>query len=69
MGGTILEFPADKIYEAGIAEGEAIGEAIGEERLAKLVHLLLSEGKDEEVAHLAIDKEYRALLYEQYGID
>ncbi len=69
MGGTILEFPADKIYEAGITKGEAKGEAKGEERLAKLLHLLVSEGKNEEIARVAVDKEYRALLYEQYGID
>ncbi|MBQ8094480.1 MAG: hypothetical protein IJ242_13040, partial [Clostridia bacterium] len=29
MGGVILEFSADKYYEAGRAEGRAIGTAIG----------------------------------------
>ena len=32
MGGEILEFSADKYYNAGRAEGEAIGEARGEAR-------------------------------------
>lgn len=72
MGGKILEFSADKYYDAGRAEGEARGEARGEakgeQKLANLVRVLIASGKTDEVARAASDQEYRASLYKKYAI-
>lgn len=72
MGGTILEFSADKYFYAGKAEGKAEGraegKAEGEQKLANLVSVLLANGKADEIARVASDQEYRALLYKKYAI-
>jgi hypothetical protein len=72
MGGTVLEFSADKYYDAGRADGEAMGEARGraegEQKLASLVRVLIADGKTDEVARAASDQEYRASLYKKYAI-
>lgn len=72
MGGTILEFSADKYFDAGKAEGRvegrAEGRAEGEQKLAALMSALVSDGKSEDVARAAIDKEYRDSLYKKYAI-
>lgn len=59
-GGKILEFSADKCFDAGKAEGE--------QKLANLVSVLLTNGKTDEIARAANDREYRALLYKKYAI-
>ena len=76
MGGVILEFSADKYFDAGKAkgktEGEAIGEARGEvkgeQKLENLVNVLIADGKTDEVARAASDKDYRDSLYKKYAI-
>ena len=68
MGGTILEFSADKYFEAGKAEGRAEGKAEGEQKLATLLRALIADGKSEDVARAATDKEYRDSLYKKYAI-
>ncbi len=80
MGGEILEFRADKYYNAGRTDGEAKGradgeakgradgEAIGEQKMAELMNLLLSDGKTEEAVRAAKDKEYRDSLFKEYAI-
>ena len=60
MGGEILVFSADKYFDAGKAEGE--------EMLGKLITMLITDGRSDEVAKAASDKEYRALLYKDYAI-
>ena len=56
----------------GIAEGKAEGivEGIaeGEEMLGKLITMLITDGRSDEVAKAASDKEYRTLLYKDYAI-
>ena len=80
MGGVILEFSADKYYDAGMAAGEAkgmaageakgmaAGEANGEQKMAALISLLIARGETNEVARAANDKEYRDSLYKKYEI-
>ena len=68
MGGTILEFSADKYYDAGRAEGKAEGKSEGEQKLASLVNALIADGKTDEVARAASDKDYRDSLYRKYAI-
>ena len=76
MGGVILEFSADKYYDAGkadgiaagIAEGKAAGKAEGEQKLATLVSTLLANGKTNEIARVTSDTEYRESLYQKYAI-
>ena len=64
MGGEILEFSADKYFDAGMQEGRAEGE----QKLANLISKLLASGKAEEIARAASDREYRAELYREYAI-
>ncbi len=76
MGGEILEFSADKFYNAGLADGKAIGEADGrkegrdegEQKMADLAARLAADGKSDEIVRAAMDKEYRSSLYEKYAI-
>ena len=76
MGGTILEFSADKYFDAGKAEGKAEGraegkaegKAEGEQKLANLVSVLIASGNTSELARVTSDKEYRESLYKKYAI-
>ncbi|MGP1613104.1 MAG: hypothetical protein ACTTG8_08430, partial [Catonella sp.] len=52
----------------GEARGQARGEAIGENFLARLISILLSEGKNGMVNTVLEDEEMRHRLYEEYGI-
>ena len=45
------------------------GEARGEEKVSKLVRILIKEGKIEEIEKACKDREYRKKLYIQYGIE
>ena len=61
---------------AGKAEGEAIGKEIGkelgkeigEENFAALTERLIEDSRMEDLAKAAKDKNYRAALYDEYGI-
>ncbi len=53
---------------AGKAEGEAIGKAIGEENFAVLTGRLIEDSRMEDLAKAARDKNYRTVLYREYGI-
>ena len=64
MGGVILEFSADKYYNAGLEEGEANGQR----RLARLVSTLLANGETDEAMRATSDEAYRDSLYEKYAI-
>ena len=76
MGGEILEFSADKYYNAGRAEGKAEGraegraegKAEGEQRFADLANILIADGKTDELVKATTDKEYRDTLYRKYAI-
>lgn len=49
-------------------EGERKGEQKGLERFSALVQKLLSEGRNEEIARVAADSDYRNQLLEQYQL-
>lgn len=76
MDGKILEFSADKNFDAGKAEGKVEGVAIGEakgrmegeQKLAKLLNVLIASGRNEDVACMASDQEYRTSFYEEHSI-
>ena len=68
MGGTILEFSADKYFDAGRAEGRAEGEVSGEQKMVRLVSVLIADGKSDELARATSDREYRESLYRKYAI-
>jgi len=52
MGGVVLEFDCDKVYEAGQLVGEERGERKG---LFKAVYILQSKGYNEETACAMLD--------------
>ena len=54
--------------EQGKAEGLAEGSAQGESRFARLLAILLSDGKHEEIARIATDSKLRNELYRRHGI-
>ena len=54
----------DGIKAEGIAEG--IGE--GEDKLGKLINLLMKSNRSEDVTKAATDKEARKKLYKEFGM-
>ena len=58
----------ERAAERGKAEGRAEGKAEGETCLAKLISLLLSEGKNDILKDVLEDEQLRHGLYKEYGI-
>lgn len=52
----------------GEARGEKRGETIGDDRMAKLIQILLKEKKISEVEAVSGNREKRHELYKHYGI-
>lgn len=52
----------------GMAQGMADGLVQGEKRMGELVARLLSEGREGDALRAATDEEYRAGLFEEYGL-
>ena len=52
----------------GRAEGGAEGKTEGESCLAKLISLLMSEGKNDKIKDVVENEEIRHGLYKEYGI-
>ena len=77
MGGKILEYSADKYFDAGeakgraegIVEGEAKGKVKGEQKYASLVKALIACGRTYDIGRSASDKEFRDSLYKEFNID
>ena len=53
---------------AGIIEGEKIGISKGEDRFARLVQLLISSGKLDDIKKATEDSAYRHELYHTFKI-
>lgn len=53
----------------GEARGEARGEAKGEARLAKLMKILLEQGRQDELLRATVSASDRQRMYQQYNID
>ena len=58
----------ERAAERGRAEGRAEGKAEGETCLAKLISLLLSEGKNDILKDVLENEQLRHGLYKEYGI-
>ena len=71
-GGKNMEKFFEPMFERaearGRAEGEARGEARGENCLARLISLLMSEGKNDKIKDVVENEEIRHGLYKEYGI-
>ena len=52
----------------GLAEGLVEGKAEGENRIVKLISLLISDGKNDTVKEVPEDAKLRNRLCEEYGI-
>ena len=52
----------------GLAEGLREGRVEGENRFAKLVQMLIDEGRSEELRRAVSDQNYRENLYAEVGI-
>ena len=76
MGGKILEFSADKYFDAGKDEGlkegkkEGLeeGENNGKAKMTILFKRLLAEGKSNDMMRVLDDETYRELLLKRYAI-
>ena len=64
MGGTVLEFSADKYFNAGKEEGIEKGE----NKLASLISKLMELGRTDDVTKCATDEKYRDKLYAEFKI-
>ena len=65
----VREVIADDAYQRGHEQREIKGNKQGERRLAKLISLLLRDGKTDEVGKVAEDEALREQYYQRYGID
>ena len=64
MGGKILELYSEKM----LRKGKKIGRAEGENRLSRLISVLLQHGKNDEISAAVEDADMRKKLYAEYGI-
>ena len=58
----------EKFFEPMFERAEARGRAEGESCLAKLISLLMSEGKNDKIKDVVENEEIRHGLYKEYGI-
>lgn len=56
------------LRQEGLEEGRKEGRSEGEDKLGKLVSLLLSKGRNDDIQKAAVDQEARMALYEEFGI-
>ena len=71
-GGKNMEKFFEPMFERaearGEARGKARGKAEGENCLARLISLLMSEGKNDKIKDVVENEEIRHGLYKEYGI-
>ena len=53
----------------GHAEGRAVGHQEGEDKLARLIDALINAGRNDDIAKVATDRNYREKLYLEFNID
>ena len=56
------------VLDAREARGEARGKAEGEARMAKLVNILLQNGKPDDALKVTVDENFREECYIKYNI-
>ena len=64
MGGKVLELESERLK----AEGEAIGQIQGENRLGSLISRLLQDQRIEEIQVVSTDPKRREQLYKEYNL-
>ena len=67
-GGKNMEKFFEPMFERAEARGEARGKAEGENCLARLISLLMSEGKNDKIKDVVENEEFRHGMYKEYGI-
>ena len=67
-GGNNMEKFFEPMFERAAERGRAEGKAEGETCLAKLINLLLSEGKNDILKDVLENEQLRHGLYKEYGI-
>lgn len=65
---SIYEYNEEYVRKTLYEEGKAEGKAEGEDRLARLMKMLLEEGKEAELKKGIVDQEYRKQLYAQRNL-
>ncbi len=56
-------------HAEGHAEGRVVGHQAGEDKLARLIDALINAGRNDDIAKVATDKNYREKLYLEFNID
>lgn len=64
MGGKVLELESERLR----AEGKAIGEVRGEERLSVLINKLILDKRNDEIQIVVTDAKKRRQYYDEYGL-
>ena len=64
MGGKVLELESERLK----AEGKAIGQAQGENRLGSLITRLIQDQRTEEIPIVSVDSKRREQLYKEYNL-
>ena len=67
-GGKNMEKFFEPMFERAEARGRAEGEARGENCLARLISLLMSEGKNDKIKDVVENEDIRHGMYKEYGI-
>lgn len=68
MGGKVLEYEAKTIKREGIKQGLGQGIEKGEDKLSKLISILMENERQQDIIKVTQDKEYRNKLYKEYLI-
>ena len=58
-----------EVREEALAEGETIGTVKGEAKLASLFDAMKADGAIADFAKATADLEFRAKMYEKYGVE
>ena len=56
-------------HAEGRAEGRAVGHQEGEDKLARLIDALINAGRNDDIAKVATNRNYREKLYLEFNID
>ncbi|MGN1180321.1 MAG: hypothetical protein ACI4SD_03825 [Suilimivivens sp.] len=59
---------SDAIEEKGIQEGIQKGIQEGEERVNRLIRLLIEESRSDEIGKAVSDREYQKELFKEYNL-
>ena len=68
-GGKTMEKFFEPMFASMLVKAEERGEAEGENRIVKLISLLISDGRDDTVKEVLKDEKLRNRLCEEYGIE